>query len=248
MLKNGLFVLFVCFSAPVFAGLFGGDDEIEFEEVDSSVSVIDENAEPPLVQTFDIIGITLEATYPYIKSFVLPKSGYTVVDAETVIPELYKYNYEYTCRQKGAKTPKAIEGCIQGLAQKNKMSYLQKLKLKRFKTGEEVEIFFTSPLTKNLVYKVIYRNDANEIEGLQMTHVYQKNAKIRLFWDSVVEKYGNPNVSPASWFSDPSDPNQASMTAFYGKLKLENMALYAEDQAELKTSAHKEFQVKDYRF
>ncbi|MHA1550266.1 MAG: hypothetical protein ACTSXV_02300, partial [Alphaproteobacteria bacterium] len=73
MLKNGVFVLIVLFSFPVFGGLldlFGGDD---YEEIDVPVDDYFEDGEAPIVQAFDIIGVTLGATYPYLKSSVFPR-------------------------------------------------------------------------------------------------------------------------------------------------------------------------------
>ncbi|MHA1575420.1 MAG: hypothetical protein ACTSXL_04705 [Alphaproteobacteria bacterium] len=202
----------------------------------------------PIIQSFDIAGISLEATYPYLKSYIFPKMGYSIIEMKTKIPVLYKHNYNYSCRQKGAKTPKAIEGCIIGTAQKNKMEYVEKIKLARFKTGEEIEIWFTSNLTEHLVYKVIYRNDVNEIEGIGATYVYQQMEKRKKFWVGIIKKYKRPNIIEEAKWGDPTDPSEPFLQAFYGKLKLEYPALLEKDKVKIATTAEELFETKDYKF
>ncbi len=277
MLRNGLFALFRLITRPLWEGqnssailgrgkikkllcvfifisssVFGQGflDDLVGDSNDKETRIEDSLLADklPIIQSFDIAGISLEATYPYLKSYVFPKMGYSIVKMQTKIPTLYKHNYNYSCRQKGAKNPKAIEGCIIGMAQKNKMEYIEKIKLARFKTGEEIEIWFTSNLTKHLVYKVIYRNDANEIEGIGSVYTYQQMEKRKKFWNGVVRKYQKPNIVEEAKWGDPVDPSKPFLQAFYGKLKLEYPALLQKDKIKIATTAEKLFEVKDYRF
>ncbi len=247
MLRYGYFALFVMFSTHVFGqGFLDSLVDVSDAEESGSEDALSNNL--PIIQSFDIAGISLEATFPYLKSYIFPKNGYSIVETKTKIPTVYKYNYNYSCRQKGAKTPKAIEGCIIGMAQKNKMEYVEKVKLARFKTGEEIEVWFTSPLTEHLVYKIIYRNDANEIEGLGPAYLHQQNEKRRLFWNNVVLKYKKPNMQNEARWGDPSDAKKPFLQAYYGKLKLEHPELYEKDLMEIAKKAEILFEVKDYKF
>lgn len=248
MLKNGLFLLF-CLTAGA-GNAEGFFDEIlgtgKAESEEGIQGKKEENI--PIVQTFDIAGVSLQATYPYLKSYIFPKNEYTLIETKTAIPDFFKYNYNYFCRQQGAKTPEAIEGCIIGQAQKEKMEYIEQLKFKRFSTGEELEVFFTSPLSEHLVYKVLYRNDVDEIEGIGATYQYQQGEKRRLFWEKIVTKYGKPNIEGQAIWGDPQDESAPYLQAYYGKLKLEDPRLDEQDKAKIATAAQEKFKVKKYEF
>ncbi|MBN2779629.1 MAG: hypothetical protein JXQ74_01010 [Alphaproteobacteria bacterium] len=247
ILRNGFCVFFILLSLPAFGQGFLDNFYPTKEESDTKAAPFGLDA-APIVQAFDIAGVSLEATYPYLKSQIFPKSGYTIIETENKIPILYRYNYNYSCRQKGAKTPDAIDGCIIGMAQKAQMEYIERIKLKRFKTGEEIEIWFTSPLTDHLVYKVIYRNDVDEVEGLGPAYHYQQNEKRRQFWNDVIFKYKRPNIPDEAIWGDPTDSKKPFLQAYYGKLKLEYPALYEKDKATIATTAEERFQSKEYKF
>jgi len=239
-----IIIAFCCLTAttPSFA-LLGG----LFDSGKKEVEVVEE-PEAPLVQAFDIAGITLGATHKYVMEDWLTETEYKLMKSETKIPDYFEYNYNYECRRAGNKTPMAIETCIKMYAGKNKKEYVHQMNLKRLKTGEEIEIYFTSNETENVVYKIKYKNDVNELEGIGVAYQYQKQEKIRNFWAATLEKYGQPNLGQQVWASDPTDEKKPVLRAYYGQLVLEHLELFESDIAKSQTEAQLKFKTKKYSF
>jgi hypothetical protein len=77
----------------------------------------------------------------------------------------WKYNLDYECRQGGTVIPAELEKCINSLAKNRGLLYASEMHLVRENTGETIVVYFTSNATSNLVWRVVYNNDVNDIEG-----------------------------------------------------------------------------------
>ena len=140
-----------------------------------------------------------------------------------------------------------MEKCINSLAQKRGLLYVSEIHLNRDFTGETIDIYFTSNATDNVVWKVVYKNDVNEMDGEHEKFANQREKKILAFWQGVVDKYGTPNSGEDKWISSENayDP---MMQAFYGQLILTDNGLNATDSAENIQKARENFQAKPYAF
>ncbi len=207
-----------------------------------------------MVQVFDINEIVLGSTYEYIKEEALRKSDYKVVKEDTRYPKFFEYNYNYECRRGGkVKTPEQLKRCTIEQASKEKQVYTNYMKLQNDKTGEKIELFFTSNQTENLVYQIKYENDANKVEGIGEAYEYQRKEKLRAFLQRVYEKYGQPNVVDTEgaaqiWASDLSNPKKPVMRVYFGKIVLEDLSLYEKDEVMSKEKAQTTFKPKKYDF
>jgi hypothetical protein len=119
--------------------------------------------------------------------------------------------------------------------------------LERQETGEKVEVYFTSNATENVVWRVIYKNDVNEVEGNNEKFENQRQKKILAFWQGVLDKYGAPNSSSDKWLST-GNAYDPMMTAYYGSLDLVDMGHNASDAAKNVNDAHENFRAKPYAF
>ena len=162
----------------------------------------------------------------------------------------WKYNLDYECRQSNIFIPEKLEKCIYSLAQNRGLLYIAEMHLERAFTGETLDIYFTSNATDNLVWKIVYTNDANTLEGIDgddNKFNNQREKKLLAFWQGVLDKYGTPNSDEDKWISSENayDP---MMQAFYGQLVLTDKGLEASDAAENVQKARQNFQAKPYAF
>ncbi len=203
------------------------------------------------VAIFDIQGVALGQRFDDIQTvFFNTKNLYTPVAKDSItytIPKEWKYNLDYECRQQGLFVPADVSQCIKTSAIKKGILYPAEVRLERASTGEKIYIFLTSNLTDNLVYKVIYHNDVNELSGNGEVFQYQKEKKILNFWKNVLEKFGQPNSGSSEWISS-DNPYDPKMSAAYGELILENQGLYYKDLEENAKNSEENFKAKDYAF
>jgi hypothetical protein len=212
---------------------------------------LNENTSFAPVLDMDIAGAMLGMTFPDIQNlFFKSRSLYTPRTKNSVIysvPIVWKNNLDYECRQKKIIIPAELEKCINTLAKKRGLLYASELHLVRPSTGEMIDIFFTSNATGNLVWKIVYKNDANEIEGDAEKFTDQRDKKILSFWQGILDKYGAPNSGSDRWISSDNsfDP---MMTAFYGQLELTDLGRNAMDIATNADAARENFRAKPYAF
>jgi hypothetical protein len=136
---------------------------------------------------------------------------------------------------------------VNTLARSRGLLYPSELHLVRESTGETVDVYFTSNATDNVVWRVVYNNDVNEVEGAAEKFENQRQKKILAFWQGVLDKYGAPNSGSDKWLSSDNayDP---MMTAYYGSLDLTDMGLNASDAAKNVNDARENFRAKPYAF
>ena len=75
----------------------------------------------------------------------------------------------------------------------------------------------------------------------------QRDNKIMVFWQSVVEKYGQPNSGNDKWASSDNSFDPV-LTAYYGMLELTDQGLMAVDAAKNVSDARENFRAKPYAF
>ena len=114
-------------------------------------------------------------------------------------------------------------------------------------TGETIDVYFTSNATDNVVWKIVYKNDANVEEGADEKFGNQRDKKIMSWWQNVLAKYGAPNADNDKWASSDNayDP---LMTAYYGELELVDCGRAAEDSTRNVKQALDNFAAKPYAF
>lgn len=241
-----------------------GDDVLDGSNTD--ISYADDNADAPLVTgdtslndgadlvnvaDFDIAGIMLGMHFEDVYNLYHAKGGlYSMRDRNSLvytIPQDWKYNLDYECRQSGVVQPSKLAKCIRGLAKSRGLLYVSEIHLVRQKTGEKLDVYLTSNATDNVVYKIVYTNDADEVEGGNQKFADQREKKILAFWKSVIKKYGAPNSGEDKWVTSTNiyDPK---MTAYNGALELVDEGKRALDVAEASKQSRENFRSKPYAF
>lgn len=203
------------------------------------------------VKQFDIAGILLGMSYDEVNNlFFNSNSLYAPRQKNSIIYTInkeWKYNLDYECRQNNIFVPDQLEKCINSLAQNRGLLYVSEIHLERTFTGETIDVYFTSNATDNLVWKIVYKNDVNTLEGESERFENQREKKILAFWQGVLDKYGTPNSGEDKWISSELafDP---MMQAFYGQLVLVDNGLNTNDSSENILKARENFQAKPYAF
>ena len=224
----------------------GEEEEYEDYVEEGQEEVITSNLNER-VKAFDISGVMLGMDYKKVRE-VLKERKYKLVDIEYKIPEYFSFNYDSICRSYENFIPENLKACIKGLAKKDKMEYIYKVSFKKHDTNEDINVYFTSPITDNKVFKVEYTNDVNKKYGDAKNFQYQRDERRRAFWYFVLSKYGEPNVEPNQWLLDVEEELPTGLTAEYGKLTLENKKQQAFDILEANKEARRQFKYTDYTF
>lgn len=208
-------------------------------------------AEPITVNNFDIAGIMLGMPFDDVETLFFKAKGlYSPREKDSIIYSIqkeWKYNLDYECRQQGIFVPAELEQCINSLAKNRGLLYASELHLVRENTGETIVVYFTSNASDNIVWRVVYNNDVNEIEGDNEKFTDQREKKILAFWQGVLDKYGAPNSGTDKWIST-NNSYDPMMTAYYGSLDLVDMGAYTSDIARGIQAARENFQAKPYAF
>ncbi len=203
------------------------------------------------VSTFDIAGIMLGMPFEDVQTLFFRGGGlYTPRDKNSIIYTIHpdwKYNLDYECRQQNVFVPSELESCIRSLARHRGLMYASELHLVRANTGETITVYFTSNATDNLVWRVVYKNDVDELEGMAEKFENQRQKKILAFWQNVLDKYGAPNSGTDKWITT-SNAYDPMMTAYYGALDLVDQGRNATDQAKNVNDARENFKAKPYAF
>ncbi len=229
-----------------FAIVDSGDTDITMEDIE-----INDDASPAPVSSFDIAGIMLGMSFEDVQNlFYKAKGLYTPREKNSIIYTIqpdWKYNLDYECRQQNIFVPSELENCINTLARNRGLLYVSEMYLERPITGEKIVVYFTSNATDNLVWRVIYTNDVDDLEGTSEKFAAQRENKILAFWQNVLDKYGAPNSGTDRWVST-TNAYDPMMTAYYGELDLVDNGRRASDLAKNINTARKNFKAKPYAF
>lgn len=231
-----------------------GEYDIEDTNTDDACRMtnvsINAGANPIGVQDFDIAGIMLGMNFDEAQ-FIARETGlYVNRPKNSVVYSVYsdwKYNLDYECRQSGIYAPAKLDACIKSLARSRGVMYASELHLVRDVTGETIDVYFTSNATDNVAWKIVYKNDVDEMPGDGEKFANQREKKIWSWWQNVLDKYGAPNSGNDKWVSSDNayDP---LMTAYYGELELVDCGRNAEDATANINSATENFAAKSYAF
>lgn len=260
-MRIGIYFLPVLFSMTIVMPICAATDDFEFQQFTitesggtdlnaASVS-LNSGAEPITVSNFDIAGVMLGMSYDDVETLFFKTKGlYSPREKDSIIYSIqkdWKYNLDYECRQQGIYAPAELDQCIKTLARDRGLLYAAELHLVRENTDETLVVYFTSNATDNVVWRVLYNNDVNEIEGDHEKFADQREKKILAFWQGVLDKYGAPNSSTDKWIST-NNAYDPMMTAYYGSLDLVDNGLNASDMAKNVQQARENFQAKPYAF
>lgn len=255
--KTGFLLMLLAVAVPVHAA----DDPFNFDnfaivdsgdvDVTASDVMINPGAGPAGVGSFDIAGVYLGMPFEDVQTLFFKAKGLYSPRAKNsivyTIQKDWKYNLDYECRGQGIYVPAELDRCIKSLARNRGLLYASELHLERETTGETMVVYFTSNATDNLVWRVVYNNDVNELEGADEKFENQRQKKILAFWQSVLDKYGAPNSGSDKWISS-TNSYDPMMTAYYGSLDLVDMGRRASDEAKNINTARENFKAKPYAF
>ena len=227
------------------------DSDKEDEDINVESVSLDTNSGTVDVKHFDIAGIMLGMNYEQIynlffnnSSLYAPRKKNSIV---YTINKEWKYNLDYECRQNNVFIPERLEKCINSLAKNRGLLYASEIHLERGFTGETIDVYFTSNATDNLVWKIVYNNDANTVDGNNEKFENIREKKILSFWQNVLDKYGEPNSGGDKWISS-ENAYEPMMQAFAGQLVLVDNGLNATDSSENIQKSREKFQAKPYAF
>lgn len=220
-------------------------------DVTTTSVTLNSGADVASVGSFDIAGIMLGMGFEDIQNMFFKSKGLYAPRAKNsviyTIHKDWKYNLDYECRQRNIIIPAELEKCINSLARSRGLLYAAEVHLQRENTGETIVVYFTSNAGDNRVWRVMYNNDVNEVEGTNEKFENQREKKILLFWQNVLDKYGEPNSGTDKWISS-TNAYDPMMTAYYGSLDLTDMGRHASDEAQNISTARENFHAKPYAF
>ena len=259
MIKHLAFLLMIVFANVACAHAvedafdfdnFAISDSIDADFTTTGSNVLNEGAVPADVSTFDIAGIMLGMPFEDVVLLFSDGGLYAprVNDAivYTIAPD-WRYNLDYECQQQNIFIPDMLENCIRTLAKNRGLMYASEYHLVRELTGETIDVYFTSNTTNNVVWRIEYNNDVNDVAGDAEKFENQRQKKILSFWAGVLDKYGAPNSGTDKWISS-NNAYDPMMTAYYGALELIDNGRYADDAAQNVTDARINFPAKPYAF
>lgn len=253
------FFMFLC--AALVAPAYAASDAFDFDnfaivdsaDTDITMADVDLNsgADVASVASFDIAGIMLGMSFDDVYTLFFRERGlYSPREKNSIIYTIHpdwKYNLDYECRGGGTVIPAELEKCINSLARNRGLLYASELHLVRENTGETIVVYFTSNATDNRVYRVVYNNDVNEIEGAAEKFEKQRENKILAFWQHVLDKYGAPNSGTDHWISS-TNSYDPMLIVYYGALDLVDNGRNASDLVKNIQSARENFRAKPYAF
>ena len=203
------------------------------------------------VNDFDIAGIMLGMSFEDVYNLYHAQNNLYALRKKNslvyTIPQDWKYNLDYECRQSGIIQPEKLENCIRNLAKNRGLLYVSEMHLERKKTGETIDVYLTSNATDNVVYRVVYNNDVDKLEGSNPKFADQREKKILAFWKNVIKKYGAPNSGQDTWISS-TNAYSPKMIAYYGSLELIDEGKHAMDAADASQQSRDNFRAKPYAF
>lgn len=227
------------------------DDTSDEEDMNLDIISLNPGADVLNVRQFDIAGIMLGMNYDELNDLFFTNGGlYAPRRNNSVVYTInkeWKYNLDYECRQNNIFVPEKLEKCIYSLARNRGLLYVSEIHLERAFTGETIDVYLTSNATDNVVWRVVYNNDVDKLDGDSEKFVNQREKKILAFWQGVLDKYGVPNSDEDKWISAENayDP---MMQAYYGQLVLSDNGLNTLDSSKNIQSARENFQAKPYAF
>ena len=229
---------------------FAITDSVDADLTSTSSNTLNEGAMPVAVASFDIAGIMLGMTFDDVYTLFANGGLYAPRTSDAIVYSIspdWKYNLDYECQQQNIFVPSQLEQCVNTLAKNRGLLYASEYHLVREITGETIDVYFTSNATNNVVWRIEYNNDVDDLGGDDEKFENQRQKKILSFWSGVLDKYGAPNSGTDKWVSS-NNAYDPMMTAYYGALELVDNGRYANDTAQNVTDARVNFPAKSYAF
>lgn len=225
----------------------GGADNTIFELPDITL-----NNDMGLVNVseFDIAGIMLGMSFDDVYNLFADGGLYAPRHKNSIIytiPQEWRFNLDYECRQQGIVIPAELSKCINSLARSRGLLYASEYHLNRSSTGETIDVYFTSNASDNVVYQIKYKNDIDTLEGANEKFSNQREKKLLSFWQNVLNKYGQPNAGETTWVSS-TNKYDPMMTAGPGTLELMDMGIAFSDLVVSEKQSRANFKTKPYAF
>ncbi len=260
MMIKKLFFILILGAIGINSGFAADAESFSFDNfaiVESTPDVLtapvslNSGAKSRSVGDFDIADVFLGMPFEVVQNiFYKNNSLYTPRKQDSIIYTMHndwKYNLDYECQEQGIHAPAELEKCINTLARNRGLLYASEMHLVRQETGESIIVYFTSNATDNIVWRIVYNNDVNELPGDAEKFTNQREKKILMFWQKVLDKYGVPNSGNDKWITT-ANSYEPMMTAYYGSLDLVDMGKNATDSATNVKQAREQFPAKSYSF
>ncbi len=119
--------------------------------------------------------------------------GYALQKVEKSIPLFRTTVYDEKCRQNGLVIVDDIRKCILSYAEDDEAHYVFRETYTRALSRETVQVYYTSPDTGNVVYKIIYQNRGDHSLNSSRKNLAKKMQRQKDFWDLMFDTYGLPD-------------------------------------------------------
>lgn len=210
----------------------------EQEKLESALRALQETNEPVDFEyggsnaaIFDVAGIMLKMK-PHQVREIMHKRGFQMLKAEEEIPNFLEWKYDEWCRKRGMVGYDKISNCILAKAEKDEKRYIYKMSFNKYETRESLDVYFTSPYTKNRAFKAEYNSAGDPSLGSSPKSLYQRHDRLRNFWVRVYKKYGQPDDETEDGMIWTKGYEEPLLLARHGYLLLEDPNLpYADQQA-----------------
>ncbi len=129
--------------------------------------------------------------------------GYSLQKVEKSIPLYRTTHYNNICReQRGLKILSDINDCILELAELDEVHYVSRETYTRPESRETIQIYYSSPETDNVAYKIIYENKGDNSLNSSRINLAKKFQRRDDFWDLIFNMYGLPDESDKKLWGD----------------------------------------------
>ncbi len=154
------------------------------------------------VSQFKLVGIGLKWD-PESVFDQLSEIGYTLDKVEKSIPLFKTTMYDEECRQINKLTILSeIRECVLERAEKDEAHYVFRETYNRPQSRETVQVYYSSPDTNNLSYKIIYKNKGDNSLNSSRKNMAKKIKRQQDFWNMVFELYGLPDENKTLLWGD----------------------------------------------
>ncbi len=197
------------------------------------------------VSKFRLVGLRLKSDTESVYDD-LTELGYSLQRVEKSIPLFRTTIYDETCRKKNGLTIlDDIRKCILEYAESDEAHYVFRETYERALSRETVQVYYTSPDTGNLVYKIIYRNLGDHSLNSSRKNMAKKLQRQKDFWDLMFDTYGLPDENEKLlWGNEETIYMKANMhgSAYDAYVVMEDRLIQDKDYE----AAQKEFQTLRY--
>ncbi len=133
----------------------------------------------------------------------LSELGYSLQRVEKSIPLFRTTVYDEICRKKkGLSIVSDIRKCILDYAESDETHYVFRETYNRALSRETVQVYYSTPQTGNVVYKIVYQNLGDHSLNSSRKNMAKKMQRQKDFWDLMFETYGLPDENDKILWGD----------------------------------------------